>query len=179
MLAKLKGLARTEANLLFDEYKKDPSCQLPALSARISNAIIKVSDAVSAALDQMDDSELQSEKFSAVLAEHLPDKLNEIGFDRLHDRVPAAYIRQIIAKRLGTKLVYTEGLEYCERTPDSATAQMALGYIDAERDLRSLLDNADSTDMATQQEWKERVLKLLGDGSPRLILEARRSAALG
>jgi len=179
VLAKLKGLARTEANLLFDEYEKDPSCQLPALSARISNAIIKVSDAVSAALDKMDDSELQSDKFGAVLAEHLPDKLNEIGFDRLHDRVPAAYIRQIIAKRLGTKLVYTEGLEYCERTPVSAIAQMALGYVDAERDLRSLLDNADSTDKATQKEWKARVLKLLSDGSPRLVLEARRPTALG
>jgi len=174
--AKLKELARTEANLLFDEYEKDPSCQLPALSLRISNAIIKVADAISAALDQMDDSELQSDKFAAVLAEHLPDKLNEIGFDRLHDRVPAAYIRQIIAKRLGTKLVYTEGLDYCERLPESATARMALGYIDAERDLKSLVENAHSTDPDTQAEWKENVLKLLGEGSPRLILEARKSS---
>jgi glutamate dehydrogenase len=174
--AKLKELARTEANLLFDEYEKDPSCQLPALSLRISNAIIKVSDAVSAALDKMDDSELQSDKFGAILAEHLPDKLNEIGFDRLHDRVPPAYIRQIIAKRLGTKLVYTEGLDYCERLPESGTARMALGYIDAERDLKSLVDNAHSTDPDTQAAWKENVLKLLGEGSPRLILEARKSS---
>ena len=70
---------------------------------------------------------------------------------------PAASIRQTIAKRLGTKLVYTKGLECCERTPDSAIAEMALGYgcVDAKRDLRSLLDNADSTDKATQQDDHE------------------------
>ena len=45
--------------------------------------------------------------------------------------MPPAYIRQIIAKRLGTKLVYTEGLEYIERCPDSTLARMALGYVDA------------------------------------------------
>merc|ERR1711988_459791 len=103
---KLKELARVEAELLFREYDADPSSPLPAIGIRISNAIIKTSDAV---YDVLEDVDLTDSKFDGVLRDHLPVKLAELAFDRIHTRVPREYIRNIISKRLGTKLVYSEG----------------------------------------------------------------------
>ncbi|KAL4094676.1 hypothetical protein PRIC1_010334 [Phytophthora ramorum] len=50
---KLRALARVEAQLLFREYKKDPTSALPPASERISRAITRVHDAVLAHFDDV------------------------------------------------------------------------------------------------------------------------------
>jgi len=164
--AKIKELARLEAELLFDEYERDPKQQLPNLSLRISNAIIKVSDAVYDAIEDSDYTE-----FNDVLRDHLPETIAEIAFDRMHDRVPRTYIRNIISKRLGTTLVYNEGLAFAESNEGPSLARIAIRYGSAKRDIEELVAEADSTDPEIEMQWKQKMIELLKNGSPRLLLE--------
>ncbi len=51
VIAKLKHLARVEANLLFREYKQNPALALPPTSQRISRCITRLHDAIVAQYD--------------------------------------------------------------------------------------------------------------------------------
>jgi len=163
---KIKELARLEAELLFDESDKDKTQQLPDLSLRISNAIIKVSDAVHKEIENADFSD-----FDDILHAHLPSKIAEIAFDRIHDRVPRPYLRNIIAKRLGTTLVYREGLAYAEQHEGSNLAKIAIQYGSAQRIMDELVSESESTDPEVEKAWKKKMMNLLKRGSPRLLID--------
>ena len=135
---KLQDVARVEAELMFAEYRADPGVAPPETSQRISNAITRAHDAVSAALagkTQADVTALEARRsiveqqspcsllagysfgsfvyvlrfFQDVLLAHLPDKLRELAGDRVTQRVPLPYQKEIVSCLLGSKIVYNEG----------------------------------------------------------------------
>jgi glutamate dehydrogenase len=105
VLEKVRALAKMEAVLLFREFDTFyDGLSLPEVSQIISNSINKTTDALSTALDSL--SETDQRSLLPLFRNHLPATVADIGFDRVHDRVPAQYIKNAIASCLASKLVY-------------------------------------------------------------------------
>ncbi|KUF97407.1 Ankyrin repeat [Phytophthora nicotianae] len=147
---KLRSLARVEAQLLFREYKKDPSSALPPASERISRAITRVHDAVLAHFDNVCDEDQQI--LFTLIEEHLPPKLRELALDRVHQNVPLAYIRSIVASSLASKIVYREGLQFTEALPESNLGNMALQYLKQEKKVQRLVQDVRSSSLANKDD---------------------------
>ncbi|KAK1946548.1 NAD-specific glutamate dehydrogenase [Phytophthora citrophthora] len=158
---KLRALARVEAQLLFREYKKDPTSALPPASERISRAITRVHDAVLAHFDDVC-AEDQQVLFT-LIEEHLPPKLRELALDRVQQNVPLAYIRSIVASSLASKIVYREGLQFTEALPDSNLGNMALQYLKQEKKVQRLVHDV----RASQLPNKDDIADLLARGGVR------------
>ena len=59
---------------------------------------------------------LLGEVLNMVASEHMPKALLDyVGSESLRERVPWAYLQNLIACNLATKLVYKEGIEYAEK----------------------------------------------------------------
>ncbi|KAF1778432.1 NAD(P)-binding domain [Phytophthora cactorum] len=158
---KLRALARVEAQLLFREYKKDPTSALPPASERISRAITRVHDAVLAHFDDVCAEDQQI--LFTLIEEHLPPKLRELALDRVQQNVPLAYIRSIVASSLASKIVYREGLQFTEALPDSNLGNMALQYLKQEKKVQRLVKDVRSS----QLPHKDDIADLLARGGVR------------
>ncbi|KAG6946360.1 hypothetical protein JG688_00016093 [Phytophthora aleatoria] len=162
---KLRALARVEAQLLFREYKKDPTSALPPASERISRAITRVHDAVLAHFDDVCAEDQQI--LFTLIEEHLPPKLRELALDRVQQNVPLAYIRSIVASSLASKIVYREGLQFTEALPDSNLGNMALQYLKQEKKVQRLVKDVRSS----QLPHKDDIADLLARGGVRAGLD--------
>jgi glutamate dehydrogenase len=165
VLAKLRGFAKMEAELLFREAELYGE-SLPEVSQIISHAINSATDALSAALETLpleDQDELLS-----LFHGHLPKTLAELGFDKVRERVPQQYIKNAIASTLASKMVYKEGTRFIISLPDDRLAETALGYIQQETEVIKLINTLEQTDMSTEE--KSKILKLLDAGGARTAL---------
>ncbi|EEY57279.1 NAD-specific glutamate dehydrogenase, putative [Phytophthora infestans T30-4] len=147
---KLRALARVEAQLLFREYKKDPSSALPPASERISHAITRVHDAVLAHFDNVCEEDQQI--LFTLIEEHLPAKLRELALHRVHQNVPLAYIRSIVASSLASKIVYREGLQFTEALPESNLGNIALQYLKQEKKVQRLVQDVRESSLANKDD---------------------------
>ncbi|KAE9044954.1 hypothetical protein PR001_g1434 [Phytophthora rubi] len=147
---KLRALARVEAQLLFREYKKDPSSALPPASERISRAITRVHDAVLAHFDDVCEEEQQI--LFTLIEEHLPPKLRELALHRVHQNVPLAYLRSIVASSLASKIVYREGLQFTEALPEGNLGSMALQYLKQEKKVQRLVQDVRSSQLSNKDD---------------------------
>eukprot|EP01083_Nonionella_stella_P031508 86280_1 len=89
----------------------------------------------------------------------------DMAFDKVHDRVPAQYITNAIASCLASKLVYKEGTKFVETLPEGKLADVALRYLEAEREVALLKEALEGTGMPEKE--KESILKLLDAGGAR------------
>ncbi|KAI9918665.1 hypothetical protein PsorP6_011806 [Peronosclerospora sorghi] len=158
---KLRALARVEAQLLFREYKKDPTSALPLASERISRAITRVHDAVLAHFDNVCEQDQQT--LFTLIEEHLPPKLRALALDRVQQNVPLAYLRSIVASSLASKIVYREGLQFTEALPDTNVGTMALQYLKQEKKVQRLVHAV----RASQLPNKDDIADLLARGGVR------------
>ncbi|CEG35785.1 nad-specific glutamate [Plasmopara halstedii] len=161
VLDKLRSLARVEAQLLFREYKKDPFSALPPASERISRAITRVHDAILAHFDDVCEEDKQI--LFTLIEEHLPPKLRELALDRVHQNVPTAYLRSIVASSLASKIVYREGLQFTEALPESNLGKMALQYLKQEKKVQRLVEDVRSSQLPN----KEDIADLIARGGVR------------
>jgi glutamate dehydrogenase len=136
VLVKLREMAQLEAQLLFAEARRDASTPLPAISERISFAILRVADAVITLMDAAYAKQTPlwpnvSAQLPASLAasEHAP---------RLPERLPYEYQRSTVAKSLASRLVYREGLAFVEGLPDAQLPLFALSYLEEEQRVKAL-----------------------------------------
>jgi glutamate dehydrogenase len=112
VLGKVRELAHMEAVLLFREFDSFyDGLSLPEVSQIISNTINKTTDALATALDTLSDADQQS--LLPLFRNHLPATMADIGFDRVHERVPAQYIKNAIASCLASRLVYKVNAYIC------------------------------------------------------------------
>ena len=165
VLAKLRGFAKMEAELLFREAELYGE-SLPEVSQTISHAINSATDALSTALETLpleDQDELVS-----LFRDHLPKTLAELGFDRVREQVPQQYIKNAIASTLASKMVYKEGTRFIISLPDDRLAETALGYIQQEKEVIKLIKTLEETAMSTDE--KSKILKLLDAGGTRTAL---------
>lgn len=165
VLAKLRGLAKMEAELLFREYEMY-SGNLPGISQVISNAINVTTDALAVALDGIteDDKEALLPLFRA----HLPKTLADLSFEHVQERVPDQYIKNAIASCLASKMVYKEGTKFIEAQTPEKLAAIALKYVEKEREVATLMESLAGVEMPAEE--KEKIIQLLEAGGARTAL---------
>lgn len=166
VLAKVRNLAKLEAELLFREGSSYDGA-LPEVSQVISNSINAVTDALSAALDTLDDQQL--EELLPLFKAHLPKTLADLSFDHVRERVPDQYIKNAIASTLASKLVYKEGTKFILCQPKHKLAGMALKYIQKEKEVAVLMNSLNDTTMDASE--KDAIRMLLQAGGARTALE--------
>ena len=165
VLAKLRELARMEAELLFRE-SENYGVALPQVSQIVSNAINAATDALSGALDTL--SEQDREQLLPLFRAHLPKTLADLSFDQVHKRVPDQYIKNAISSCLASKMVYKEGTKFIDAQPKHKLAQVALKYIEKEKEVAALMELMKTSNIP--EEDKEKILKLLDAGGARTAL---------
>ena len=138
VIARLQELARLEAQMLFAEAARDCSIALPALSERISVAILRVGLALDAALDKLSVEEQHA--LFPLVKQVLPAVLFENPAIEQRARIvlPWPYQRSCITSGLCSRLVYREGLAFVEGLPDSSLAAFAQAYLKGEQRTREL-----------------------------------------
>ena len=138
VLAGLREMAGLEAKLLFAEAARDTATPLPALSERISFAILRVADALAAVLDDYS----KEKQLWPLVATQLPPALaaSEAHAAVLPDRLPWEYQKSTVAKSLASRLVYREGLAFVEGLGDGRLPAFALAYLEQEQRVRGLAD---------------------------------------
>jgi len=163
----LHSRAEYEAELLFREYNNYPG-NLPHFSQRISMAINRVTDAITAHLEGKGPGDEGFEELFPAIFETLPKRLNDFAGDRVRTHFPLAYQHAAIACVLATKLVYNEGINFVEAQPDLKLAQRAIDYYRETKKVESLLQDASLA--ALDPEARAKVTDLLKKGGARTAL---------
>lgn len=167
VLVKLRKLARMEAELLFREGESTTTSALPEASQIISDSINTATDALSAALDTW--TEEEREELLPLFRAHLPDTLANLAFDRVLQNVPDQYIKNAISSCLASKIVYKEGTAFIEAQPKGNLAEMALSYIQREKEVAKLMETlGDATNIPNEE--KKKMMRLLEAGGARTAL---------
>jgi len=167
---KLREAAGREAELLFREYNNYPG-SLPVFSERISNAINKVTDAITERLQTVEPNDPLFKSLMPLIKESLPSKLAELGWDRVPSRFPVQYQRCLIASALAAKLVYQEGIHLVEAQPSSTIASRAISYYYEDVRIKAMVNELSKKDLGIGNEEKTELLRLLSNGGARTALD--------
>jgi len=170
VLVKLRQAAKSEAELLFREYKNYPG-SLPVFSERISNAINKVTDAIMARLEKMPANDPKFLALLPLIKENLPAKLAELAWDRVPSRFPLQYQRCAIASTLASKLVYQEGIHLVEVQPLEHCADRAFDYYAVDCRMKQLVQDLDKKDLGVSSTQKTEILNIIKKGGARTVLD--------
>jgi len=155
VLRKLRESARVEAELLFREYRANPSLPIVYYSEAISGAINRACDAVVGALIKQYDM-INEQTRQRLLMESLPNKLVEVAGEKLQD-LPKMYLISMMGSKLGSKIVYNEGLQFIETLTDDALVSLAAKYVQYDDSLKELFMAVELSDIKN----KESLLKVL------------------
>jgi glutamate dehydrogenase len=146
ILAKLRAVAETEAQLIFREMRIDQTKPFPVVSAEVSAAITRLHDALDQHIGSLSDEEMG--EFQHVLCEHLPGEATKSLVGKLQERVPRQYQNAIVACVIASRMVYKEGVRFIDSLPTEGLAKLALKYMQAERQVgEQLLPALDACDM--------------------------------
>jgi glutamate dehydrogenase len=153
--AKLRSLARREADLLVRIHRHHPHVPLPTMSTRLSRVMIRTADAIEASLDRLMDA--NGELMRQLVLDHVPAVLVEHVGDDVFTKLPERYIRWMMAKSLAARIVYREGFEYLDAMPMDAIAELAIRYLGLEIERAYLADEMERSGLPVG----ERVADLL------------------
>ena len=107
VLARLREMAHLEASLLFAEARRDAATPLPAISERISFAILRVADALSTVMD----SYAKTNRLWPLVSSQLPPALAHSS-TRTNCPSCRGSTRRARSSRPRGRLVYREGLAF-------------------------------------------------------------------
>ena len=159
VLDKLRVLAEQEAQLLFRQQLTHPEVSLPNSSVEISAQILRTHGAILEAMDSFKQ-DLDYEVMLDTLArEHLPEAILNLGGGRLKEQCPEAYLHNLIASSLASRVVYKEGLEFVAQISDGALGEVALQYLTQEQRVNELIGEVEASGVKHSAEIKELLLK--------------------
>ncbi|CAK9010448.1 NAD-specific glutamate dehydrogenase (NAD-GDH) [Durusdinium trenchii] len=138
----LRSRAQREAQLMFREYKSNPSAPLPPVSERISVAINRSTDALADAIEKLPQDQL--DRLMPIIRLSLPKALMDKAWDRFQDKVPKAYIHFQLACILASEIVYREGISYVMSISDEVLAGVVLRYAEQAMELADVADKVDA-----------------------------------
>jgi glutamate dehydrogenase len=170
VLIRLRHLARLEGELLFREFHNYPGA-LPHFAVRISNAIARVTDAITDHLANVQQDDPLFQELFPVVRENLPRKLDEVAGDRVASRFPLQYQKNAIASGLASKLVYQEGIHLVETQPLEKLAQRAFMYYRSEQNIKQIVSDFEHTDLnGPVDKHRDTVIDILRRGGARTSL---------
>jgi glutamate dehydrogenase len=155
VLHRLRDLAREEALLLMAEGRRHPHVSLPEISTQISKAMNGAAVAIAEALPGWPAA--SREKAKALVREHLPKTLLDFAKDRVWTRIPEAYLRWLMAKRLAANIVYREGVDFFASMDPAAIGELARRYLEKDLENRELIAAVAKSSLPN----KDRVVTLL------------------
>jgi len=159
VLVKLRESARVEAELLFREFRNNPSNPMVYYSQAISHAINRATDAVVLALKR-DFDLINDELRQRLLADSLPTKLVEFAGDRLEE-LPKMYKISMMGAKLASKMVYKEGLEFINSLNDESLITLSTKYVHYDDFLDDLIAEIDGSGLKNEESIKK-ILKAAG-----------------
>merc|ERR1712003_546238 len=166
VLEKLRNSARVEAELLFREYRANPSYQLPYYSQAISGAINRATDAAVDAVTA-NYALISDDLRHRLLVDSLPKKLVSMAGDRLED-LPKSYIISMMGAQLGSKMVYNEGLDFIDSLDDRALTELAVSYVTQEDKLQEVVNAIGNSDIGCKSD----VMKILKAAGVQSVMKA-------
>lgn len=157
ILVKLRAVAETEAQLIFREMRLDRNKPFPVVSSEVSAAITRLHDALDEHIAALSDEEMV--EFEHVLCDHLPGDATKSLVAQLQERVPRQYQNAIIACVLASRMVYKEGVRFIDSLPTEGLAELALKYMQAERQIsEDLLPALETSNMPLELREQARVV---------------------
>jgi len=169
VLVHLRKIARSEAELLFREYNNYPGA-LPDFSERISKAIAKVDDAISAHLENVGPEDPLFKELQPLIREGLPKKMVEVAGDRITKNFPVPYQKNAIACALASKLVYQEGIHLVEIQPAEKLAERAFQYYRQDQKIKQLIAELNGSEGPLSAERKAVIVDILSRAGARASL---------
>lgn len=163
----LRRLARMEAATLLREHRRRPGMDLPALSVRLSQAMIRTNDAIAAHFTGLDEPQLTLAR--NWIFRYLPPVLQRLKPTYILSRLPEPYMQQILATSLSSRIIYREGISYFEDMSKADIAAMAMAYLVQEEETRQWV----AAIRASELPDKEKIASLLESGGSGLALRER------
>ena len=164
-----------QAELLFREFNNQPGA-LPHFSERISNAINRITDAITQHLDTPE-GEARMPELMHLVKGHLPKKLETEAWERFEAQVPPQYVKNAVASTLASRIVYREGIRFVEDRGEDARpeaahklASLAFDYLEAEGTVSNMLAMLEASNWSDDAA-KETALKMITHGGVRSFLE--------
>ncbi|KAJ8604969.1 hypothetical protein CTAYLR_006901 [Chrysophaeum taylorii] len=174
IIQKLRHLACLEAKLLFREMAHYPG-DLPEFSTRISHCITTIKDHL---IDHFDGSRADAAfdtdtpvltLFKKLAPDHLPPTLATFAVDRAH-RLPTGYVAAACASFVASRLVYAEGINFCETLPKDRLAQIALDFVEAQHNTQKVVEAVKTAD-GLDDVNRDVIVRLLDRGGARASLD--------
>jgi glutamate dehydrogenase len=172
-LAKLRELAYSEGNLLFDEFCKYPG-DLPSFSLKISEAINSTTTTLVRKLEEIQPKpgdEVFETIFPLVL-HHLPKRLvDEVGVEAIKTRLPYQYMLNAMSSCLASHIVYREGTQFPKSVPSDSLFDAAMRYVRGEQrvdELQGMLTSSGALN-SLSEEAKEDIDTILTKGGARSL----------
>ena len=162
----LHVIAKLEAELLFREFKNYPGA-LPHFSERISNAINLTTDCITDHLINVKPGDPLWKELLPLVKENLPQKLQDVAWDRAEKKFPEQYIKNSIASTLASKMVYQEGIHLIETQPVEKLAERAIQYYRESRKINALVSDLEKANHGLKPEQFDHVKRLLKKGGTR------------
>jgi len=166
VLNKLRESARIEAELLFREHRANPNLPMVHYSQAISGAINRATDAVVGALKE-NYNLIPEEIKHRLMVESLPKKLVEVARERL-EQLPNMYMIQMVGAKLGSKMVYNEGLEFIDSMSDETLTSLAAKYVHYDDSLKDLMKQVEMSELKI----KDKVMKVLKAAGVRSVIDS-------
>lgn len=146
VLEKLREAARQEAVILLGEGRRHPSIPLPELSTKLSRAINAAADAINPAVASWASND--RELFREVILQHMPSELVATVGERIFTELPVPYLEWVVAKGVASRIVYREGIDFFASMESTAVAEIALRYLQKERETRALIREVHAGNLA-------------------------------
>ena len=149
VLETLCSLAEIESTCLFNEKARMPDLTRPEISVRISEQIIRVADVIDASIDSW--SEQENSLANEFIRNYLPASLIETAGEKIHERIPMTYRKQLIASILSSRIVYRDGCQNLELMRDESLAQLVRHHLVYESKIRNMLVTIRESDLADKE----------------------------
>ena len=154
VITRLREMAASEAQLLFEEYDKHGGAQtLSQLSLEISDAINSIKDSLLSEFTTNLEKYLSDQLFLSILHRYLPKVIATKYLDRL-DKLPDSYKVAIVASYIASRIVYLEGIDWLRRLPEKYKVTACLTYLRKEDHKQQLIESVMNSDLEQKEQIK-------------------------
>lgn len=155
VIEKLREKAGQEAKLLLREYhERGRRITLVELSKVLSNVINRVTDLISADLEQMSQEQFRSPLSDHIILSYLPPILVEKYSDRILNDIPRSYRQAIVSASTASRMVYAEGISFFENLADHDVVRTVKLYVKQEQRVNQFLAVVEGLDISCKEDIK-------------------------
>jgi glutamate dehydrogenase len=172
VLEKLRHKADLEAKLLLREYHaRGRKVNLVELSKILSDIINRVTDLVSASLDELSEKEFRTDLSNHIILSYVPAVLAEKYSERILGQIPRSYRQAIVSADTAARIVYAEGISFFEHLADEDVVNTIQIYLSKERKLIKLIKAVEEAEL----DHKEDIMKILSVAGARTLTMLKRN----